>query len=615
VSLRVKLLLAQGPLLLALILLGALSIRTMHFLSSGAEAILKDNYRSVLAAQRMKEAAERLDSGAVFILLGEVERGRRQIVDNRPRFEAELRAQEGNITEPGEGEATAELRRRWSRYQASLGRFDAKASGDHGLREIYFTELEPSFVQVKDGAETILEINQDAMVRRSERAQAAAQQANALIIGATLLALLAGLVSSSLFTTRLLRPLYILELAARRISEGHLQVHARVRGSDEIARLAQEFNRMAARLRAYRESTLDELLQSQRASQAAIDSLPDPVLIFGATGQLLSANRAAETELRVRLDAGSTEADLAPADPAVRATLTKLIGHVLGGKGAYVPKGFEESIRIGPPETPRYLLPRAIPVHTDSRLSGVTVVLQDVTRIRGFDELKNDLVATVAHEFRTPLTSLRMAIHLCLEGVVGRLNEKQTELLAAGREDCERLQSIVDNLLDLSRLQAGVSELTLRPVPAEHLLEDAVDQQRGLAAEHGLRIEVEDLTAGAMARADPERLQLVFSNLLANAVRHSPAGTAIMLKASLTGDQIRFEVHDQGPGVPPEFRQRIFERFFRVPGAETGKAGLGLYIATQIITAHDGSIGVEAREGGGSVFWFTLPRAGQSARS
>src|SRR5262249_2513999 len=158
-------------------------------------------------------------------------------------------------------------------------------------------------------------------------------------------------------------------------------------------------------------------------------------------------NRAAEAELHVRLDAGSTEADLAPAEPIVRATIQRLNAHVLGGKGAYVPKGFEEAIRVGPPEAPRYLLPRAIPVHTDARLSGATLVLQDVTRIRGFDELKNDLVATVAHEFRTPLTSLRMAIHLCLEGAVGRLNEKQTELLAAGREDCERLQSIVDNLL------------------------------------------------------------------------------------------------------------------------------------------------------------------------
>jgi len=478
-SLRLKLLLAQAPLLGALILLGALSIQTTRLLGSGAEAILKDNYRSVLAAQRMKESAERLDSGVVFILLGEVDRGRQQIADNLPRFEAELRTQQGNVTEEGEADATSELRRRWSLYEGLLRRLDP-ASPD--LRGRYFSELQPDFEHLKDAAQTILEINQDAMVRRSERARAAAQQANALIVGATLLALLAGLLSSALFTTRLLRPLYILELAARRISEGHLQVHARVRGSDEVARLAQEFNRMAARLREYRESTLEELLQSQRASQAAIDSLPEPVLVFSASGQLLSANRAAEAELHIRLDAGSTEADLAPADPIVRATVQRLNAHVLSGKGAYVPKGFEEAIRVGPSEAPRYLLPRAIPVHTDSRLTGSTLVLQDVTRIRGFDELKNDLVATVAHEFRTPLTSLRMAIHLCLEGAVGQLNEKQTEMLTAGREDCERLQSIVDNLLDLSRLQAGMTELARRPVAVEQLLEDAAEQQRGLAA-------------------------------------------------------------------------------------------------------------------------------------
>jgi signal transduction histidine kinase len=606
VSLRLKLLLAQGPLLAALILLGVLSIRTTRFLGTDAEAILKDNYRSVLAAQRMKESAERLDSGVVFILLGEAARGRRQIDENRPRFESELRVQKGNVTEEGEGEATDALERRWNQYQGQLQQLDLHGAD---LRAFYFAELQPSFERLKDTAQTILEINQDAMVRRSERAQAAAQGANALIVAATLLALLAGLLSSAIFTTRLLRPLYILELAARRISEGHLQVHARVRGSDEVARLAQEFNRMAARLREYRESTLEELLQSQRASQAAIDSLPDPVLVFSASGQLLSANSAAEAELHVRLDAGSTEADLAPADPIVRSTVQRLIAHVLGGKGAYVPKGFEEAIRVGPSEATRYLLPRAIPVHTDSRLSGATVVLQDVTRIRGFDELKNDLVAIVAHEFRTPLTSLRMAIHLCLEGAVGPLTAKQAELLSAGREDCERLQSIVDNLLDLSRLQAGATELTREPVSAEQLMEDAAEQQRSLAAEHGLRIEIQDLSGGAKARADPERLQLVFSNLLANAIRHSPPGAPIGLKALRLGDQIRFEIDDRGPGVPAEYRHRIFERFFRVPGAETGKAGLGLYIASQIVTAHGGSIGVDDREGGGSTFWFTLPRA------
>src|SRR5260370_17171008 len=131
--------------------------------------------------------------------------------------------------------------------------------------------------------------------------------------------------------------------------------------------------------------------------------------------------------------------------------LERVRTHVLGGKGAYIPKGYEEAIRVDTPEGARFFLPRASPVYGEaSGISGATVILQDVTRLKRFDELKNDLVATVAHEFRTPLTSLRMAIHLLAEETVGALNEKQADLLQAARQDCEPLQPTMTHLLHLS---------------------------------------------------------------------------------------------------------------------------------------------------------------------
>src|SRR5262249_25617924 len=200
--------------------------------------------------------------------------------------------------------------------------------------------------------------------------------------------------------------------------------------------------------------SLGELLQAQQASQAAIDSLADPVIVFGIEGEVLSVNGAAESILGMSLDRG--EHPLSRLEPAVRSTLEAVRAHAVGGKGAYIPKGFEEAFRVHVPDGDRYLLPRATPVYQEGGgIGGATLVLQDVTRLRRFDELKNDLVATVAHEFRTPLTSLRMAIHLCLEQVVGPVTEKQADLLYAAREDCERLQAMVDDLLDLSRIETG----------------------------------------------------------------------------------------------------------------------------------------------------------------
>jgi signal transduction histidine kinase len=319
-------------------------------------------------------------------------------------------------------------------------------------------------------------------------------------------------------------------------------------------------------------------------------ALPDPVVVFDLTGQGLNVNRAAETVLAIGASAAGDA--LAAAIPEARAVLERLRSHVLAGKGPYVPRGFEEALRVAGPDGERYLLPRATPVYAEQgAITGATVVLQDVTRLRRVDELRNDLVATVAHEFRTPLTSLRMAIHLCIEQTAGPLTDRQADLLYAAREDCDRLQSMVDELLDLARIQGGRVELQRKPTPPEALVQAAVDAY------------------GGAALVDRERVQLVLSNLLSNALRHAPAGSTITVGARADDGRVRLEVTDRGPGVPPEYRQSVFEKFFRVPGTASSGAGIGLSIAKKIVEAHGGEIGVESAPGQGCTFWFTVPAA------
>lgn len=307
------------------------------------------------------------------------------------------------------------------------------------------------------------------------------------------------------------------------------------------------------------------------------------------------------------LEAGGPDA-MQRVDPAVRQVLERVRAHVVAGRGPYQPRGFEEALRLGATES--HVLPRATPVYgEEGGISGATVVLQDVTRLRRFDELKNDLVATVAHEFRTPLTSLRMAIHLCIEEAAGPINDKQADLLHAAREDCERLQTIVDELLDLARIQSGRVELELRPVGCEGLLEAALEQQRAAAEEAGLHLRLEVPLDLPEVQADRERVLLVLSNLLQNAVRHTPRGGEITARAQAEGARVRFEVSDTGEGIAPEHQGRIFDRFFRVPGARSGGAGLGLALSREIVGAHGGEIGVRSQPGSGATFWFTLPAA------
>lgn len=622
-TLRGKLLLAQAPLAVALAAVGVLSAWVTTRLADQSRLILADNYRSVLAAQRMKESLERIDSGFMDILAEHPAGAAGSIASNRRIFERELEVQEGNITELGEEQITKVLRAAWDAYSRAADAYlqlDSRAARDAS----YFNGVRPAFLQVKQRADDILALNQDAMVRKSDRVAERARLLEQVVTGAVLLVSVLGLLAATWLIAHTLRPLGVVAAAVRRFGDGDLKARAAVRGEDEIASVAGEFNRMADRLERYRQSSLGELIQAQQAAQAAIDGLADPVLLLDGTGAVEGSNQAAAALLGINAERGSGEEALAGADPGIRALFDKLRAHVLAGKGAYVPKGFEEAVRV--PSTgdgERMFLPRATPIYSeDGTVAGGAIVLQDITRLFRFDELKNDLVATVAHEFRTPLTSLRMALHLCTEEVVGPLTPKQADLLFAAREDCERLQVIVDELLNLSRIESGSIDLHRRRADPDGLVEMAVEVHRAAAEQARVNLRTELPPGLPEVFVDPDRLQLVFSNLVTNAIRFAPKESEIVVRArpgAIRADvgahrvaeatHIRFEVVDQGPGIAAEHQAGLFEKFFRVPGSPAGGSGLGLFIAKGVVQAHGGEIGVDSTPGHGATFWFTVPVA------
>ena len=603
-TLRMRLLVAQAPLAVALAVVAAMSVVTSNTLGRAGERILSDNYRSVLAAQRMKESIERLDSGALFVVIGERERGVALANEHRPAFERELQVEERNITEPGEREAAAALRAAWTAYQHEYDRF--LGLPEEQLKPRYLSGLQPGFGRVKTAADEILAMNQDAMVLKSTKVRRQSEWVETLVVSGVLAALVLGLLASAALTARALRPLAVLGQSVRRLGAGDYAARVRVTegGGAEITQLASDFNAMADSLQRYRDSSLGELLEAQLAAQATIDSLPDPVVVFDASGKVANANRAAEQVLGLR----SADGTLAAVPPSVRERIERIRNEVLAGAPTVQPRGFEDALVVESSDGNRALLPRANPVSSDEgQLLGVTVVLQDVTRIRRFDELKDDLVATVAHEFRTPLTSLRMAIHLLAEQTVGPLADRQLDLVQAAREECERLQGIVDDLLDLARIRSGRLELHVREVSTEILLEEVRRATRDQSEQRQIPVDVDIQPGAEVVMADPDRIDLALTNLVANAVRHGPPGRPVVVRAMRGDGGVRIEVRDDGPGILPEHQSRLFEKFYRIPGSGPGGAGLGLSIVRDVVEAHGGKVGVQSAPGAGTVFWVELP--------
>jgi signal transduction histidine kinase len=235
-------------------------------------------------------------------------------------------------------------------------------------------------------------------------------------------------------------------------------------------------------------------------------------------------------------------------------------------------------------------------------------LLEDITHLREIDRLKSDFISTASHELRTPLTSVQMGVHLLLEGAVGELTDKQAEVLQACREDCERLDKLMQDLLDLSKIEAGEDKPQLASLRARDVIGGAAEVLRAQVEAKGLALRVETPVDLPSVMADRTQIERVVSNLVINAIRHTKRGE-IGISAERRGDYVAVSVSDTGSGVPKEYLTHIFDKFVQVPGATTGGAGLGLAISRSIVEAHGGQISVQSEMEQGTTFTFTLPVA------
>jgi len=294
-------------------------------------------------------------------------------------------------------------------------------------------------------------------------------------------------------------------------------------------------------------------------------------------------------------------------DEAGNEKITQIFWRVCRKERPYRPKGYEGAIQIFIKEEEHFFLPQAIPIFDqDRQLVGVTLMLTDVTRLRHLDEVKTGLISTVSHELKTPLTSIRLAVHVLLNEKLGPLSPQQMELLVTAREDSDRLYRVIEDLLDISRIESGQAEIKLQPVNVEELVLQATDKMRAAFLSRKITLNLELAPDVPRVLADPPRLQLVFDNLLSNALKYTPVGGEVTIKAQLDDSMVRFSVEDTGSGIAPEFLPRIFEKFFRVPGQEHTSSGLGLTIAKETVEAHGGAIEVASQPGKGTKFTFTV---------
>jgi two-component system, NtrC family, sensor histidine kinase KinB len=567
--------------------LGALALPNVYRLGRSIREILARNYASIEAAQQMREALFGLQlaecNGTLATALSR----------NRDLFRRSVDAEKGAINEVGEAEIAAEIETQGRKLFSELAQPDLHSHPDQKL------------AQLRDLLEQLAAINRSAMFRADRQATTMSDALTSeFAVGLVLLLLFGGALSWTL-AWRISRPLSELAERLRTFSfDGRFQ-RLRSQPVAELQSVASEFNKMAERLEQFEKLNVDRLIEEKNKTEAILENIEDGIVLIDSSGIVTHINAVAAMILGV----ASTDAlgrlfnELKSEHPhylRVRSALQNA-GQSLESQGVEVELHVQGRDHV-------YVLKPVRLKRDDVGSFGTILILQDITYLRDKDRARANLVATLSHELKTPLTSLAFAAEL-LETGRNSLDPGQRELVSTIGEDIAEMRHLADDLLNLARGEAAV--ITVRTVQLDlgHLVRSVVKGFAMQAGQRGVTLATHIGDSVPELAADPIKLSWVISNLITNAMRYTPDGGTISVAAEGDGCLVRLKVSDTGPGVTPEIRDHLFERFtqWNVGGFPPGSAGLGLAIVKDIVEAHGGRIFVDNNPGGGTCFTVELP--------
>jgi two-component system, NtrC family, sensor histidine kinase KinB len=520
------------------------------------------------------------------------------VQDMRNRLELLQKATDGRSTD----EAVDRLAGAILEYSTGYEEFFRHPPTTPEDKRIFIQKMSSMNQRIADISESVRTLYQDQLFATTDNLTAKSSQSILFIISLMILGIVIAILIYFHLVREIADPVVSLSYSIKELKRGNFEFSLpEPRGENELSALIPSFNEMALELRQHRREMDERLLRTNLQNRAVLTAIPAPVFLLNEDATIDQLNPAAES-LQNRLGVSGR----------LPGTLLALFHDCVEKRRDYLPDDIREAALFRIDDEEFYFLPRIFRFSAESG-EGIwwAVLLMDVTRFRWLDEMKTNLLATVSHEIKTPLTGIRMVLHLLLEGRTGNLNDMQHNMVTSARDDCERLLLTLKRLLDLARVENGASQLQLRPVNLSESLERAKQLFSGTAEQKGCPLKIEAVGEVTDVLGDSVRLDEVIHNLLSNALKHSPPNQPVTLRVSSKpcGKFLRVSVIDHGDGVPEDCRGKLFDKFFRVPGQKTDGVGLGLSIAREIVLAHGGRIGLAENENGVTEFIVDLPIA------
>jgi len=585
-SLRTRIRNVSLLLVVIVIGLGLYALPRVYRLGTSIRETLHRNYISIEAAQHMHQALW------VLQLAEHDGDARDALAGSRADFMHWIDIENHDFTELGEPELARDIEGRGRRLFDEIAAAPPRAHHDGEFDELH--------ARLND----LIAMNQAAMWRADSRAAGLGKRLTYEFAGGLVALLVTGTALSWALGWALARPLTELAERLRGVSQRRTQVRLGPQPLAELEAVAREFNEMADHLEQYEKLNVERLLYEKHKTEAIIESLEDGVVLIDSAGIVTHINEVAALIMDIEpADAlGSPFDDLSSNSPHYRR-----VRDALRGLRRAAPDGPRTEVQLHVRGRDHSYVLKPIALHrTEGAALGTLLILQDVTYLRDQDRARSNLIETLSHELRTPLTSLALSAQL-LQREEATLDARQREFLRTILEECARMKQLTDNLLNLARGELASISIKRERLDLARVAEDVVGRFRLQAEEQHVVLE-RKISAVPPVSGDPVKLSWVISNLIGNALRYTPGGGRIEVTTGSAEDTVRLEVADSGPGIAPELRDYVFERFAQYGDrAEKGSAGLGLAIVKDIVVAHGGRIFVTGNAPEGSRFVVQLP--------
>ncbi|TDQ11266.1 ATP-binding protein [Pedobacter metabolipauper] len=580
-KIKTKLRLGFGFLFLVVLIFGGLSLYYMNRISVSAKVVLKDNYKSLKYSGKMRAV---LEDHAIPLA-----------PDSERQFAEQLLLEEKNITEPGEQKAVEMLKKSFKQMTDPLASVEVKAAALANARKLL---------------RAIDDLNMDAIVRKNDAAQLGVEQAATYLIFAASMCFLVLFSFVVNFPGFVANPLREFSEAIKEISRKNYKQRLEFNGTDEFAELAKEFNAMAALLNKWENSNLAKLQSEKLRIEAIIEQMQDAIIGLNEKKEILFLNHVASQLLNLN------EQDVIGSDVIELMKKNDLLNRMLQINSSDKPMkiyadGKESYFQLERREimVPAWEDQQEQVMRETRKTAGEVYILKNITRYKELDEAKTNFIATVSHELKTPISSIKMSLKLMDDERVGSMNPEQKELVQHIKEDCGRLLKITSELLDLAQVETGNLQLNFVKSDPRKIAIYAMDAVRFQAEQKSIELELISKNNLPKVNVDTEKTAWVLVNFLSNALRYSPEKSKVMIQITEIGDNMEFSVRDFGKGIDEKYQKRLFDRYFQVPtdGNNKSGSGLGLAISRDFIEAEGGKIWVESAIGEGSRFCFLLP--------